>query len=118
MLDYLIWNGLLGLLIVFVILERGISKGLFRRYLSFYLYISYVASISLFRGAVLFTWGYQSDAYYYFYHWTSLFFPAFQIWILWNLFRKFATAKKTGKATLKANYLLCGDLDTCSFGSP
>lgn len=101
MTGYLVANSAMGFILEIAILWRAISQRFYRRYLPFYLYLTYVVAIAVFRSAVLYTAGYESRTYYYSYHVTTFPFPAFQLWVLWELYRKFGNSKKSRFPSLR-----------------
>lgn len=95
MMDYLVINGALSFALQTMLLVRGVQIGLFRRYVPFYSYLTYVVFIDLFRWLAFFSWGYGTKAYHYAYNIPNLFFPPLQLWILWDLYAKFGSSKKS-----------------------
>lgn len=106
-LTYLVFNGLIVLLLEIVILWRGIHKGLYSKYLPFYFYLTAVIGIAVLRWCVFLSRGYGSREYYFTYQITNLLFPPLQLWILWDVYQKLGSANITRFGYGKLG-ILCG----------
>ena len=71
-----------------IILWRAVSTGLLHKYLIFYLFVGFVAAISIVELITQLCWGRDSLEYYYVFYAATLPMPVLQIWVLWDIYRK------------------------------
>ena len=84
--SYVTWGGNIALLLLIFIRAR--SHGMLRRYRVFYAYVCFALVTLSGTVPVAVFFGMKSQEYYYAYHLTNLFVPLFQLWILWDIYRR------------------------------
>lgn len=82
---------LAGYLLVFLLLLRGLMRGLVRHYGPFYIYVAFVLISSTLQMAMLLSYGHGSGEYRRAYEIPTYIMPLLQLSILWDLYGRLTT---------------------------
>src|SRR5262245_59129672 len=83
---YIIWGG--NDILLALILARAFTNDMVRRYTVFYSYVMFTLVVSVSKIPIVVFYGMQSRQYYYAYNLTNAIIPLFQLWILWDIYRR------------------------------